>query len=173
MSPPRKVAAKSKPSSPSSKAQRKEVEVEEEGETVEILSSTEPSKDVEMTPVELVGEGDEPKVELVAEEEEEPQEEVPAEIKNFEEDSRPRIGEIGKFGNFDATVDTYFGRGGLIGSNSTEGFQYLLSGARSSIGVKGGRGGGGGVFAFEMKIVEILTPMDAACNKQAYLPQNK
>lgn len=37
MSPPRKVAAKSKPSSPSSKAQRKEVEVEEEGETVEVL----------------------------------------------------------------------------------------------------------------------------------------
>ncbi|EEQ97907.1 hypothetical protein Pmar_PMAR025531 [Perkinsus marinus ATCC 50983] len=75
MSPPRKVAAKSKPSSPSSKAQRKEVEVEEEGETVEILSSTEPSKDVEMTPVELVGEGDESKVQLVAEEEEEAQEE--------------------------------------------------------------------------------------------------
>ncbi|KAF4663979.1 phosphatase [Perkinsus olseni] len=181
--PPRKVAAKSKPSSPAAqrkKSEEEEVEVvvENDGgkagavgaeggeETVEI-SSSEPTKDVEMTPVELVeeAEGEEKR-----EEAEEVKEEVPAEMNDFEEDTRPRVTEIGKFGSFDSTLDTYFGFGGLLGSNSTEGFQYLLSGARSNIGVKGGRRG---IFAFEVKIAEVLTPMDSACNRQAYLPLNK
>ncbi|KAF4751248.1 hypothetical protein FOZ63_029930 [Perkinsus olseni] len=180
--PPRKVAAKSKPSSPAAqrkKSEEEEVEVvvENDGgkagadaeggeETVE-LSSSEQTKDVEMTPVELVeeAEGEEKR-----EETEEVKEEVPAEMKDFEEDTRPRVTEIGKFGSFDSTLDTYFGFGGLLGSNSTEGFQYLLSGARSNIGVKGGSRG---IFAFEVKVAEILTPMDSACNRQAYLPHNK
>ncbi|KAF4730020.1 phosphatase, partial [Perkinsus olseni] len=177
-----KVAAKSKPSSPAAqrkKSEEEEVEVvvEDDGgkadavveggeETVEIPLS-EQTKDVEMTPVELVeeAEGEEKK-----EEAEEVEEEVPAEMKDFEEDTRPRGTEIGKFGSFDSTLDTYFGFGGLLGSNSTEGFQYLLSGARSNIGVKGESRG---IFAFEVKIAEILTPMDSACNRQAYLPHNK
>ncbi|KAF4670173.1 hypothetical protein FOL47_002160 [Perkinsus chesapeaki] len=151
------------------------------GSRAERRANTSPENpvDVEMVPVELIQEKEEVEVKEDEEgennktetvEEVEVVEEVPAEIKDFEEDSRPRVKEVGKFGCVDSTLDTYFGERGLIGSNSTEGFQYLLSGARSNIGVKGKCGG---VFAYEVKIVEILTPMDSACNRQAYIPHNK
>ncbi|KAF4707053.1 hypothetical protein FOZ63_012513, partial [Perkinsus olseni] len=75
------------------------------------------------------------------------------------------------FGPLDATLDTTFDRtGGLIGSYSTEGFQYLLSGVRANVGAKPGSKHN---FVFEVRLVEVLTPLDAQSSSHAHLPAKK
>ncbi|KAF4673212.1 hypothetical protein FOL47_010832 [Perkinsus chesapeaki] len=76
-----------------------------------------------------------------------------------------------EFGPADSTLDTTFDRtGGIISSYSTEGFQYLLSGVRANVGAKPGSKN---IFVFEVRIVEMLTPLDAPSSSHAHLPAKK
>lgn len=78
--------------------------------------------------------------------------EAPKELEvDAQEDDRPRINKNVVFDDSDATLDVLVSSEGcVITSLSQGGFQYLLSGIRSNVGVKTGR------YLFEVKMLEYL-----------------
>lgn len=79
---------------------------------------------------------------------------------NAKADTRPPLVKTVGFETRDTTVNVITMLGGKVLVPLTDGgFQYLIAGARANVGVKAGR------YLYEIKIVELLNPLEAPNNR--------
>eukprot|EP00408_Alexandrium_pacificum_P067235 CAMPEP_0171179032 /NCGR_PEP_ID=MMETSP0790-20130122/13051_1 /TAXON_ID=2925 /ORGANISM="Alexandrium catenella, Strain OF101" /LENGTH=889 /DNA_ID=CAMNT_0011643959 /DNA_START=48 /DNA_END=2714 /DNA_ORIENTATION=+ len=81
----------------------------------------------------------------------------------------PKIKDAAAFYTPDSTMNCIFsGYGNILMPLTDGGLQFLLAGARSNVGIKGGR------YLFEAKVIELMSPAeDAVARTKSPLPRNQ